>query len=175
MQTKQETNRCTVYRSEVLHSIRTTEPRLARVIAWADAHPFAWQIVCGRRSKAFGLGSCTYIGWAQMSHAPEAVLERARHLHAFASGKEDHLPDTIWCWRARFTLEHFRDREFTGGLFQQHDANYPRGCLALDYTPGTFPEVLDQFRQWMDCHYDTARITVDGTTVEVTNDARTAP
>ena len=62
-------------------------------------------------------------------------------------------------------LEHFRERGFTGGFFQQHDARYPRHCLSLDYTPETLEEVIDHFAQWCGSDYRTARVTVDGEVV----------
>jgi len=166
MRTLTETTTNTVYQSELLPEIRTLNPSLARAIAWADDHPVVWRIVTGRRSKAFGLGSCEYIGWAQRSKKPEAILERARHIHELGEGKPPyHDPNSIFVWRARFTIEHYQDRRFTGGFFQQHDANYPRSCLTLDYTPETFEEVLDRFCAWMDRAYDTDRVTVNGRVV----------
>lgn len=176
MQTRQATTRTTMYQSEELPNIQTTNPQLGKVIAWADRHSFAWQIVCGRRSKAFGLGACTYIGWAQNSLEAAAVLERVRHLHEMANGgSEGHLPDSIWRWRAKFTLEHFAANGFTGGFFQQHDAKYPRSCLTLDYTPETLEQVLDTFCRWIDRYHDTARITVDGHTVRDFPEGRPVP
>ena len=155
-----------VFRSEVMPKVQTTLPALARTIAWADAHPVVWKVVTGWRSKAFGLGSCVYIGWAQRSKAPDAVLERVRHIHELVEFQQPHYtPDPIFVWRARFTMEHYQEQGFKGGFFQQHDAQYPRSCLTLDYTPGTFEEVLDRFCAWKDRYYDTCRITVDGKSV----------
>jgi hypothetical protein len=166
MKTITETITNIVYQSEFLPEIRTLNPSLARTIAWADDHPVVWRIVTSRRSKAFGLGSCEYIGWAQKSMEPDAVLERARHIHELGEGKcPYHDPDSIFVWRAKFTLEHFQDKRFTGGFFQQHDAKYPRSCVTLDYTPETFQEVLDRFCAWMDRCYDTDHITVNGQVV----------
>ena len=155
-----------VFRSEVMPEVQTTLPALARVIAWADDHPVVWKVVTGRRSKSFGLGSCVYIGWAQRSKAPDAVLERVRHIHELVECQQPYYtPDSIFVWRARFTLEHYQEKGFKGGFFQQHDAQYPRSCLTLDYTPEIFEQVLDKFCAWIDRHYDTCRITVDGKTV----------
>lgn len=162
-----------VHQSDILADICTTEPSLARVIAWADGHPAVWRIVTGRRSRAFGIGSCVYIGWAQGSMAPEAILERARHFMELIEnpGCWTH-GNAIFTWRAKFTLDHYQEKGFTGGFFQQHDANYPRSCLTLDYTPETFEVVLDKFCQWMDRSYDTARVTVDNRTVRVFKDGK---
>lgn len=166
MKTTEEIIRKTVHRSDTLPSVQTSDERLARVITWADDHPYAWQIVCGRRSKAFGKNSSVYIGWAQRSDAPEAILERARHLYELVHGEYPYAgQDSIFVWRARFTVDRFGDKEFRGGFFQQHDEKYPRSCLTLDYTLETFEEVLDRFEQWMDKYHDTNRITVDGETV----------
>lgn len=162
-----------IHQSEILADVRTTEPSLARVIAWADDHPTVWRIVTGHRSKAFGLGSCIYIGWAQRSMEASAVLERARHLMELIEepGRWGHA-NSIFTWRAKFTLDHYGDKGFTGGFFRQHDANYPRSCLTLDYTPETFEEVVDKFCQWMDRYYDTVRVTVDKRTARVFQDGR---
>ena len=118
------------YQSSVLPEVRTQNENLSRVITWADANPVAWKIVTNHRSKAFGLGSCVYIGWAQRSMAPEAILERVRHLYEVLHGREYPNP-SIFRWRACFTLEHYRDKGFTGGFFQQHDERYPRACLTF--------------------------------------------
>ena len=163
--TKQVTTR-QLFCSEVMPEVQTTVPALAGAIAWADAHPVVWKVVTDRRSKAFGLGSSVYMGGAQQSKAPDAVIERVQHIQRVVEcTRPYYTPDSIFVWRAQFTLQRYQDRGFTGGFFQQHDAQYPRGCLTLDYTPGTFDEVLDRFCAWMDRHYDTGRITVDGKTV----------
>jgi hypothetical protein len=164
------------YQSDVRDGVRTTEPALARVIAWADNRPTVWRIVTGHHSKAFGLGSCEYIGWAQRSTASEAILERARHFMELIEqpGQWSHA-NSIFTWRAKFTLEHYLDRGFTSGFFQQHDANFPRSCLTLDYTPETFEEVLDKFCAWMDSYYETVRVTVDNRTVRTFHEGRVHP
>jgi hypothetical protein len=166
MQTNQETTTRHVYTSDEVPYIQTDNEKLAKVIAWADAHPYAWQCVCGRRSKAFGRDSSVYIGWAQRNRSSAAMLERARHLHELVVEICPYAgTGSIFIWRAKFTLDHFGHRDFTGGFFQQHDDKYPRSCLYLDYTPETFEEVLDRFEGWMDKSYTTNRITVDGKTV----------
>jgi hypothetical protein len=163
MQTQIESIATTVFRSDARQYIHTSNPSLAKAIAFADAHPVVWEIVTGTKSKAFGKGSCVYIGWAQKSTVPEAVLERARH---FASLLQDNgqwsRHNSIFTWRAHYTFEHYRQRGFTGGFFQQHDARYPRSCLKLDYTPDTLHLVLDKFCAWMDRYYETTHITLDG-------------
>ena len=156
----------TRYQSEAMPHIETTDPRLAEAMDWADTHPHVWDIVTRKKSKAFGLGSSVYLGCAQWRQDPNSVLDRLRHFYALVTpppGKSQ--AETIFTWRARFTFERYRDRGFTGGFFQQHDACYPRSCLWLDYTPDTFELVLDRFRKWMDPYYSTVRITLDGKTV----------
>jgi tRNA/tmRNA/rRNA uracil-C5-methylase (TrmA/RlmC/RlmD family) len=87
-------------------------------------------------------------------------------MHELGEGKSPyHDRDSIFVWRAKFTLEHYQDKKFTGGFFQQHDAKYPRSCLTLDYTPETFSEVLDRFCAWMDRAYDTDHVTINKMTV----------
>lgn len=155
-----------LYRSEKRPDVCTNEREFADAIAWADANPHAWQIVTGTKSKAFGRKSCEYIGWAQTSMAPEAILERVQHFYQLVAGREPHLgPSHLFAWRARFTFEHYRDPDFSGGFFQQHDGKYPRLCLSLDYTPATLEAVIDRFLAWCGRDYATARVTVDGNVV----------
>ena len=180
MKTLEQTTTTVVYRSETLPAIQTVLPALARTIVWADEHPVVWRIVTGRKSKAFGLGSCVYIGWAQRSMEPDAIIERAQHIHQLIECRQPcYTSDSVFVWRARFTIQHYQDKGFTGGFFQQHDANYPRSCLTLDYTPETFHEVLDRFCAWMDPYYETCRVTVNGQTVRtflpVVVEARLSP
>lgn len=171
MQTETYQHAGTLWRSDLRPDITTGEHELARVIAWADEHPHVWDIVTQTKSKAFGRGSCEYIGWAQQGNAPEAVLERARHLHDLVTGREPHLgPEHIMVWRAKFTFEHYRDADFTGGFFQQHDTAHARHCLTLDYTPETREEIIDRFLRWCGDSYNTARVTLDGDTMREIGD-----
>lgn len=136
---------------------------MALPIKWADDNPSVWKIVRGTRSKAFGRNSCVYIGWAQNTNAPEAVLFRVDHFHSLFFGAPEARARGIFLWRAAFTLEHYEDPGFKGGFFQQWDKDYPRGCLSLDYTPETLPEVLEHFKASVGG--ETVRITIDGETV----------
>ena len=157
-----------IFISEVKPEIYTTCPDFEQVIQWADENPVVWDIVSKTRSKAFGRGSCVYIGWAQNNKTPDAILERVRHFKEIVNGKSPYYTDdSIFLWRARFSLEHYKDKGFRGGFFQQHDAQYPRNCLTLDYTPETLEMVIDKFYEWIDHTYDTRRITIDGKTVRV--------
>lgn len=166
MKTTEQIIRSTLYRSEVRPTIETTHKNLGEVIAWADQNPHVWDIVTNTRSKAFGLGSCEYIGWAQRSMQPNGILERARHFMELVEnpGRWGH-GHSIFLWRAKFTFEHYRDKRFTGGFFQQHDADYPRSCLFLDFTPETLEQTIDRFCRWMDPYFRTVHVTVDGRTV----------
>jgi len=143
-----------VFVSEVHPEIYTELPRLSEAIAWADANPVAWEIVTktrGKRSHRFGPSSYFYIGWAQKSMAPEAILER---LNAFYQAYLGNRNYGIFQWSAKFTFEHFRDKGFTGGFFQVFDGKYYRECMTLDYTPDTLPEVVEQFRKWASLDWD---------------------
>ena len=157
-----------IFISEKRPEIYTACPDFEPVIQWADDNPVVWHIITARRSKAFGLGSCVYIGWAQKSMAPDAILERLRHFKELIDGNSPyHDADSIFRWRAQFTLAHYRKTGFRGGFFQQHDAQYPRGCLTLDYTHETLELVLDKFCAWMGRSYATQNVTVDGKTVRL--------
>jgi len=88
----------TQWRSEQRPDIVTDTPDLAEVIEWVDSVPHTWHIVSHQKSKAFGVDSCTYIGWAQRGLAPDALVERLRHLHEHATGRAPHLgPSHIVC------------------------------------------------------------------------------
>ena len=140
------------YVSEILPAVGTEDPELGKTIAWADAHPVVWKIVTDTRSKAFGRKSCEYIGWAQRSPAPEAVLERVRHFHTCVDpnvlGGLHYRSRDIWGWRARFTFRQYQAKGFRGGFFQRFDGRYDRDCMTLDFTPETLPEVVRNFMQW---------------------------
>lgn len=165
--------RTRTFRSEVLPEISTTNSELGRVIAWADQRPVVWKVVTKRKSKTFGLGSCEYIGWAQQSLSPDAILERARHLmETLGQPGRWGNAHSIFMWRPAFTLENYEKKGFTGGFFQQHDEKYPRSCMTLDYTPETLPQVLDKFCLWMDGYYETRRVTLNGQTIRIYQDGR---
>lgn len=42
------------YESEVIPAVSSTDPEMAKTLAWADANPLVWKIVSDTRSKAFG-------------------------------------------------------------------------------------------------------------------------
>jgi len=168
MKTIEKTTTTVLHVSEVMPEVRTEIAALSPVIKWADENPIVWKIVTGHRSKAFGIGSCVYIGWAQQNKGADAILERARQMYELIEcGQPYYTPESIFVWRASFTLDHYQDKHFTGGFVQQHDAKYPRSCLTLDYTPETLQEVLDKFCAWIDRHYDTHHITLDNQTVRI--------
>lgn len=185
MQSTLETRKVMVYTSEVCPRIDTESEELSKVIAWADEHPVAYDVVNSTKSKAFGLGSCVYLGWAQRGDGNDVVLERLRvfreHVEGlrrrpsdskFRTGEESRpiLQELSAC----FTLIHFDDKGFTSGFFRQHAVwaengeTYPRDCLQLDYTPDTLEGILDLFQRWMDPFYGrTTHITVDGVTKRI--------
>jgi len=162
---RSETHQITVvtYYSEVKPDVYTDRIDIADVIAWADEHPVAWDIVTRKRSRVFGVGSCEYIGWAQDSMHPGPILQRLIHFYDLL-----HKPETdIFHWRAHFTFEHYRDKGFKGGFFQQHDERSPRGCLSLDYTPELREEVINKFLEGCcNNYYYTKRVTIDDETVK---------
>lgn len=161
----------TQWRSEQRPDVVTDNPDLAEVIAWADSIPHVWHIVSHQKSKAFGVGSCTYIGWAQRGLAPDILLERVRHLHEHATGRAPHLsPSHIVCISAKFTVEHYKDRGFTGGFFRQHDEKHERLCMTLEYTPETLDEVTGRFLLWCGRDHETTHVTVDGNIVRSVED-----
>ena len=157
------------YASEAHPNLTTKYESMVPLLEWLDANPVAYKIVTSGKSKAFGLGSCDHIGWAQRGGSTCEILERLGTLHRAATF---HRTDADFhVWRARFTLAHFGEKGFRGGFFQHHALwngqaevkEYPRSCISLDYTPETLEEVLDRFAGWMDPTYvPVTRITVDG-------------
>lgn len=152
----------TTYTSSVMPEISTDHAYLADTIRWADkkANKHVWHIVTHTKSKAFGLGSCFYIGWAQNSMSQSAVLERVHNFYKECTNVCSKNP--FHYHKARFTLKHYKDKGFTGGFFQQWDKNYPRSCSTLDYTPETLPSVLKSFADWCDKYFTTEKYTLDG-------------
>ena len=148
-----ETRTIRRWRSRVRPDIVVDRQELHPVLEWADDHPIIYQVVSrGSRSRAFGPGSCVYIGWAQRSPDPAAVLERLRTLYDLvnAQGPYAGQSDSIFCWRARFTLAHYGEPGFTGSPFttMSPGRKAPLDILTLDYTPTTVREVAQAFARW---------------------------
>ena len=161
METKTETVEITEYRSSAYPKIRSNYDQDAAAIEFIDNNPVVIDIVNGEQSAAFGAGSCVYIGWMQGNLSTSAVLGRVKTMMRILSGDTaGEYVGSIWNWRAHFTLDHYEDKGFKGGFFQAHD-RFPRGCLSLDYTPATLPEVIRWFYGWS-CNSDTQKITIDG-------------
>jgi len=153
------------YTSRAKSDINAADATATKVVAWANSDPIVRKIVLETKSRAFGRDSPVYNGYAWKKRRA-AALERVRLFQALATGKPTgYSGDPIFKWSARFTLEHYRRRGFTGGRFQQHIGKRRGPWLYLDYTPGTFDEVLDQFCEWMAWPFRTCRITLDGKTV----------
>jgi hypothetical protein len=141
------------WRSRVCPDIVTDREDQRPVLEWADAHPVVFKVVFrGSRSPAFGPGSCVYIGWAQRNPDPAAVLERVRTLYELANARGLYAGqgDSIFCWRARFTIDHYGEPGFTGGTFTTMLPGRPSplDILTLDYTPATVWEVAQAFAGW---------------------------
>lgn len=142
------------WRSSSYPEIAVEVPRDRAILEWAEANPQAYKIVRqGSRSKAFGPGSCVYIGWAQKCAAPEAVLERLRTLHnlAHSMGFYQCFDDEhIMCWRARYTLRFYGRKGFSGGIFttMQPGRKSSLDILTLDFTPETVEQVAARFARW---------------------------
>jgi len=173
MKTSEVVTTTTIYTSDVVPAIHGDHVRDGQLITWADANPIVWKIVMGTRSKAWGKGSSHYLG-SDRSDAPSAVLHRVavfKQYFTMGRASEQHgvfvdkpFNENIFQFSARFTLEHYNDKGFKGGFFQQFDGTYDRGCMTLDYTPGTLDGVVERFRAWCDaglCRYETTAIKLD--------------
>jgi len=170
MKTERVNSKTTLYRSEIKPDVITMCEEMADVIAWADANPHVWKIVCNNKSCAFGYDSEVYADWAHHSMKPDAILERVRYFHelVLGIGREPHLGPPIshfLMWKARFTFAHYRKAGFTGGLFVQHDAEHSHEHQIMDYTPDTLEEVIDRFLLWCGNTYETDHVSVYGKVV----------
>jgi hypothetical protein len=150
----------TRYVSDVDPALVSESPIIAETIEWADANPVVWKIVRGTRSAPFGKNASTYLGSGR-GDSPSSAIYRAGHLRAESLRKD------FWGWRARFALEHYGDKGFRGGFFQQFDGQYNRGCCDLDYTPDTLDEVIAQFVEWCGPLFETREVRIDGKSVRV--------
>lgn len=119
----------------------------AEAIDWADANPIVWKIVTGVRSKNFGARGSQYMG-CNRNDSPGSAISRAAVFK-----QEVERKDSFFGWRARFTLEHYGEKGFKSGFFQQFDGSFNRGCSYLDYTPATLDEVVKRFLAWCDARY----------------------
>lgn len=174
MKTTTRTVAIETFASEIHPEITTEDPREGEILAWADANPQAWKIVTTSKSRAFGLGSSVYLGCFQTSKTPAAVIDRLATLRRFVLGdpsytaREQGGEDNIFAWRARFTLKHFSDKGFKGGLFTQHSVwsdgeTYRRSSLDLDFTPEILDEVMTRFLAWASHLWcETDHVTIDG-------------
>jgi hypothetical protein len=151
--------RKTIYSSEVRPDVTTEDPEMVKVVEWADANPTAWSIVAGTKSVPFGRKSSVYVG-CKRDILPLSVLDRVATFKKEIEDYEERV-ERLRTWRARFTLEHYEDNGFKGGLFQQFDGKYLRGCAALDYTPETVDEVIDRFIEWCGSTYQTHDVWID--------------
>ena len=141
--------------------ITSTRQEDGDIIAWADENPVAWRIIHGNRSKVFGRYAKTYCALGRNDTAAGAIY-RASVLRQWAVINSD---DSIFGWRASFTLKHYDVKGFRGGFFQQFDEKYPRRCLDMDYTPSTLEEVIDRFATWCAADFPTVAIKLDDKTV----------
>jgi len=154
------------YRSEKCPEIFSNDGRDREIIEWLDENPVAYSIVTGTKSKAFGKNSSFYVTWVQNNNSVAAVIEKLATLKRHLSDKvekwlvETWRNETIFNYRAKFTLEHYKDKGFTGGFFQQWDGEKSWYGTTFDYTPELFNEVLREFRNWIGYSHGTTRITV---------------
>jgi len=160
MKTETIVRRSVRYTSDVMPEVYAESPKLGSLIEWADSVPKVWAIVTrkGRgRSVAWGPKSSQYMGWAQGSKSPDAILERVRQFkHSLEGGG-------FFGNSARFTLDWFGSPGFTGGFFQEFDERYSRGCVFLDYLPQMKERIIERFLDWCSAGYDyhTQRVEID--------------
>jgi hypothetical protein len=152
VKTETETLQRVWYISSIDHTIRTLDKGRGDVIEQADEIPAVYDVVRGTRSKAWGKHSHHYLGCGR-GDSPDNVLYRAGTLLHYAKlGRASELHGIpaydMFGWSARFSIEHIRTKGLRGGLFQQFDGKYDRGCINLDYTPETLDEVITRFIGW---------------------------
>jgi hypothetical protein len=180
MKTTETTHVVVTYTSEICPEVFSTNPADGEIIAWGDAHPVAWKIVTGTRSKPFGKNASTYMG-CQRGDLPGSALSRLRtfrsELECSGCNKFFSSPQTppTLTWRARFTMDHYKDKGFRGGFFQQFDGTYNRGCAYLDYTPVTLDEVVARFVAWCGLPFPTCAVKIDGKVIRTYDVPRWEP
>ncbi len=158
MKTSERTEVITCYTSEVNPEFTTELKQWGEIIEWADQFPVVYKIVGERsHSKAFGMNATVYMG-CQRGPTISGALSR------LTSFKYELEKGGFFGWRAQFTLEHYGEKGFTSGFFQEFDGKYDRGCTNLDYTPKTREEVLDRFLEWCREGYDYGAVAlkIDG-------------
>lgn len=133
-----------VWVSSVHSEIETSSEDLSSVIQWADKNPVIWKIVMGTKSQAFGKKSSLYMGYQR---GEGYALERAERFRSELG------VNSFFGWCAKFTLEHYEDKNFKSGFFQQWDGRFDRGCAYLDYTTKTLDQVIEKFLEWCDLGY----------------------
>lgn len=164
------------YRSSVRPEIETRQFRedeessiasIAKLIAWADENPVAWDIVIGTKSKAHGRTSSRYLGSGRGTESCDVIYRLQQFEYELNGPIREHeaVRESIFRRSARFTMERYRDKGFTGGMFQQFDGRYDRGALVLDYTPETRDEVIDRFLAWCGRDFETHAVKIDGKVV----------
>jgi hypothetical protein len=171
VKTETETLQRVWYISSIDHTIRTLDKGRGDVIEQADEIPAVYDVVRGTRSKAWGKHSHHYLGYGH-GDSPNAVLYRAGTLLNYAKlGRASELhgipAHDMFGWSARFSIEHIRTKGLRGGLFQQFDGKYDRGCISLDYTPETLDEVIARFIGWCGATFETHEVRIDHKTVRV--------
>lgn len=154
--------------SDVLTKVSTRRLEFASAFEWADAHVLPWKVVTTKKSHAWGKHA-SYYGPAAASDAPDDVAMRISIFHEFATSPR--LAESIFGHSARFTLEHFDDKNFRGGSFRQfarweNGQIYARASMALDYTPALLSQVLDRFQSWAEeMHQGTTHLMLGQETV----------
>jgi hypothetical protein len=166
MKQRTETSTVAIYKSDIT-GIESANPKDKELIEWADSNPQVWRIVRENRSKAFGRKSSDHYGWARAREGDSAAcilgrvqtLHKAKHPDKYALARGT----SFWDWRIKFTLEHYYEKDFQGGFFQQWDGRYDRGCCNLDFTVGTLDDVVKHFIEWCNTvlRYDTYAIKID--------------
>jgi hypothetical protein len=152
MKTSERIERIKTFQSEAYPDLVSEYEADGPLLEWLDAHPVAYRIVTGSKSKAFGRSSSHYMGGPLGKNPGPAII--ISRLGAFWSElQRERWPgartgDDFFLWAAHFTLDHYDDKGFTGGFFQQHDGEYWRWCAFLDYTPELRDEVIERFVGW---------------------------
>lgn len=147
--------------SEVVEGVTGSGLEEALLIDWGDENPIAWDIVTNTRSRAFGANSDLYGYWG-WSDAARAPLERLKRFRQLLDGRDLHHPlDELLSWNAQFTMQHYEDDDFTGGVFEVGQEI----SLTLDYVPGTLQETIERYCRLVSGTYERRPVTLDGMVV----------
>jgi len=150
------------WHSEVAEGISGKGLEAANAIDWADNNPIVWDIVMNNRSRAFGVNSKSYDCFGRGTTDARGGLARVNRVRELLQGQDlRNRIDRLLAWNIQITMEHYKDADFSGGLFEI-DLGL---SLALDYVPATLAETIERYYQVWSAPYVDQSVMLDGVVV----------